>query len=978
MDGGGGGAVPEWAKIGEGLGTALAEAGFRGDVLFDWGSRVAASTDNSIYQIVPEAVVCPRDRADLRVFLAVLARPAFRDLSVTGRGGATGTNGQGLNGGIVVDFRRYMTRILAADLEAGWIEVEPGVVLDQVNAALADRGSALFFAPDTSTASRCTIGGMVSTDACGQGSRVYGKTGDNVLTLDVMLIDGAEARLRRLEGPALEALATSTEPAADALRAALEACDDGAPALKAAVPHLSRRFVGYDLINARPSPSVFDPVRLIVGSEGTLALVCSARLALTRRPIHKRLAVIAYRDFDGALASAQALLAHNPDAIESLDDTVHTLAYQGGLLDGLPERLRTPGPTGKIPVSNYVEFTDDDPIVLSGRLAALEDALRSEPSVVGWHIAKDPAEIARIWGIRKSAVGLLGGSAGRRRPVAFVEDCVVPPANLRGFVADFRALLEGEGLTFGMFGHVDVGCIHVRPALDLADAGDQARMKSISDAVVAIVRKHGGIFWGEHGKGVRGQYLPEMVGPEAYAAFARVKRAFDPRNRLNPGKLVTPEGDAAGLYKVDATPLRLPNPADDADPFADAFRCNGNAQCQAYSTSVPMCPSFKATGEKRHSPKGRADLLRAWHGLVSAGDPVAEDVAEEVYEALDGCLGCKACLSSCPIHVDVPELKSLFLDRYHQTRKRPLGDRLLAELETLGPLAARLPGLGNVLSRLGGPLTARAAGLVDLPTLSDPPLAPRLRRMRVPVVAGPSARPAPRGVFVIQDGFTSHFDAGAVEAVVGGLQALGYAPQVVALFPTGKALHVKGFRNRFLETAKAARARLDALTPGVPRVGVDPAAVLMLRQEYVQAGLAPREPVWLIQEFLAEEAKRGVAWPQAKAGGPPVRVMLHCTERTAVPTAGAQWKQVFAAIGLVAEVPEAGCCGMSGAFGHEARHRTISATLWALSWRKPVTGASGPVAATGFSCRSQAKREEGTALPHPMALLAGALAPPRR
>ncbi len=953
----------------------LRKAGFQGDIAVDEGTRTAASTDNSLYQIVPDVVAAPDDAADLACLLGVLAREAYLHLGMTPRGGGTGTNGQALNRGVIVDCRPRMRRLLALDVAAGWADVEPGMVLDELNAELAPHG--LFFPPDTSTADHCTIGGMIATDASGKGSRIYGKTGDSIMALDLLLADGSALTVER----------SSTETdgtLAPVLAAARAACDAGRDALAAHIPHLARSFVGYDLIRARPDAHRFDATRLLIGSEGTLAFITRARLKLVPRPRHRRLVVIGYRSFDAALASAESVLAFEPTAIETLDDIVHELAAAQGLLNGLPPILRQPlAPGGPIPVGNYVEFTGDDPVLLDRRVDELERALESDCDVVGWHAVSDDDDMRRLWGIRKASVGLVGSVEGRRRPVAFVEDCVVPPARMRAFVSEFRALLDREGLTYGMYGHVDVGCIHVRPALDISVAEDRDRVRRISDAVFDLVRRHGGIFWGEHGKGVRGEYLKDFVGDEAYAAFQEIKRAFDPLGRMNPGKLVDAAGDRSGIFRIDTTPMRVtnPDPGEDDPAWRHAFRCNGNAQCQSYAATVPMCPSFKATGDRRHSPKGRADLVRAWLHLQDRPQE-AERFAEVVHEALDGCLGCKACSSSCPIHVDVPEMKSRFLEDYHRTRRRPLGHHALRLLE---PNAAMASWLGGWLNGVANSSTVRALiasrlGLVDLPAWSRPSLRAALKDRGVaPIDAAQlqhlAGGRAERLVVLVPDAFTLLFDVPAFVGCYDLLTKLGYKPLVASFKPAGKPLHVKGFRPAFTKTANEfARYLRDLAASGVPLLAIEPSLVMMLRQDYrYLEGLGALPPLCLPQEFLREEIDKGTAanWPKVH-GAAVMHLFLHCTEKTALAGAGEDWRRVSEQLGVGMETVPSGCCGMAGSFGHERHHQEVSRKLFEMSWREPLERA-GHVAATGFSCRSQSHRLAGLTVPHPAAYLAANL-----
>ncbi|TMV76215.1 FAD-binding oxidoreductase, partial [Thioclava sp. BHET1] len=581
---------------------ALRAAGFRGEIETDTALRAAMSTDNSVYQISPDLIVAPFDGADLVTLLATLEAPEFDRIPVTARGGGTGTNGQSLNAGVIVDMRRHMNRLIALDAKAGWAEVEPGMVLDDLNAQI--RPSGWFFAPETSTSTRCTIGGMVSTDASGKGSRIYGKTSDNILGIELAQPQGL-----------LSSLTPAPVWAGEILAQAEVSARQGRQAFIANTPKLNRRFTGYDLERACPEGGGFEWWRLFLGAEGTLGLMSRIRVKLRRIEAEKRLLVVGFDDFRAALAAATPLIAADPTAIEVMDETVQAIADKASILDRLPPGLRAR--EGQRVAYVFIEINGDDPQAVDAKIAHCRKILAGLPGIGAIHIAADLAEIRALWAIRSAGVGLLAKVDGTARPIAFVEDTVVPPENLPAYVDEFLSVLTRNGLGFGIYGHVDVGCLHIRPALNIDTETDRATLVAVSDAVFALTRKYGGIFWGEHGKGVRGAYLRDWIGPEAYRALQGIKAAFDPRGRFNPGKLVTNDTPIMGIA---TTPFRKVN-APEGDPLQRAFRCNGNAQCLSYAASTPMCPSFKASADVRHSPKGRADALRAWHRARAENGP---------------------------------------------------------------------------------------------------------------------------------------------------------------------------------------------------------------------------------------------------------------------------------------------------------------------------------------------------------------------
>lgn len=926
------------------LPEALAAAGYRGDVLSGRADTAPFATDNSIYRIAPDLVLAPRDAADVGLLMQVMAAPRFGSLPVTARGGGTGTNGQSLNRGVIVNFQKYMHRTLAVNVKEGWADVEPGVVPEDLNAELAEHG--LWFGATTSTATRCSIGGMVATDASGKGSRHHGKTGDNILGLNVVLSDGTEISSL---SPLPDHLEPRMERAGKAIRAVRED-------FIAKVPRLSRRFTGYDFERAiRPDGSL-DWRWLVVGAEGTLGLVTRIRLRLKSRPAATGLAVIAFATVEQALEAGQPLLEHDPSAIEIMDDTVFRMASETGLLSSLPPTLYKPGLT---PALCYVEAEGASESAVKALLGAVLDTAATLPGYLGSHLGRDRDETAGLWSVRASSVALVTRNVGRRLPVAFVEDCMVPLAELAAFTRAFTEGLKQRGLHFGMYGHVDVGCIHIRPALDLSDQADQAMLLEISEMVFALTRKHGGIFWGEHGKGVRGEWLTRMLGPDISDAMLAVRAAFDPMLRMNPGKLVdSPDR----LWRIDATPLREVAPPADA-PLPSAFYCNGNAECLSVAAGQAMCPSFRATRDLRLSPKGRADTLRDWQ-LARVAEPAAARAMEPALRSsLDLCLACKACTANCQAAVDIPEMRSRFLDLAGPGNGSRAEERVFVLLEAAAPALAAARKLAAPLSRLAMPAIARGLALRDLPALDAS--APDLPVLSARGAAGQDL--PPEALLLLPDPFTLLFDSDALSDIARGLRRLGYQPWLARLPSGGKAAHNFGDRRRFAARAQALDGALAALSAlGRPMVAADPSLLATVTRDHAHLGLGAHG-LLSIPAFLVAEAG-AASWPRLSGR---LRVLLHCNEVLPGNPVAREWQKIGHALGVEIEASGGICCGMAGHFGHQERHLEISRSIYDASWRDRVGNDDGQVTScSGFSCRCQVQRMSSVTVRHPLAAIA--------
>lgn len=991
--------------------TALRASNFSGDIETSYASRFSLATDNSIYQSLPQAVVLPKSTDDLVMLSKLADKTEFTNVRFSARGGGTGTNGQSLTTGLIVDLSRHMNQILEFNEQERWVRVQAGVVKDQLNAFLKPFG--FFFAPDLSTSNRATVGGMINTDASGQGSLVYGKTSDHVLGLRSILADGTTLDTEQMSLADAELKATQDNSIGKIYRQVLSSCRDNRQAILEKFPRLNRFLTGYDLENVFDQDvTQFDLGRVITGSEGSLAFVAEAKLNVTPIAKFKALVNVKYNSFESALRNSPFLVEADATSVETIDNKVLNLAREDIIWHSVAHLIEDV-PGKEMDGINIVEFNSEDEDEIKQKIAVLSERLdelvEQNKGVIGYQVTYDLPSIQTIYAMRKKAVGLLGNTKGRRKPLAFAEDTAVPPENLADFIVEFRQLLDGYGLHYGMFGHVDAGVLHVRPALDMCEPEHEKTLREVSDKVVELTAKYRGLMWGEHGKGYRSEYGPEFFGEALFAELRKIKAAFDPFNKMNPGKICTPIESEESLVSVDSTKRGYYDrqiPIEVRDSVEQAMTCNGNGLCFNWETSSPMCPSFKVTRDRRHSPKGRAGLMREWlrqlsnqgvdfnqletqlsNSKASLGamfkriannrqrDKGAYDYSHEVMESMDECLACKACSSACPIKVDVPTFRARFLQVYYSRYQRPIKDYLVGSIEQSAPLMAKAPRLMNAL--VGNPLSQavikKILGYVDTPLLSYPTLQQSVGSLNVldwdldRIQAMPESE-REKLVAIVQDPFTSFYDAEVVKDWIKLILKLGYTPLLLPFKPNGKPEHVKGFLQKFANTAKdGAEFLTQVQSLGIQLVGTDPSLVLCYRDEYAKTlGEALGEfNVQLPHEWLSN-----IELPTLEQTEVEYQLFAHCSEKTAIPTTHAMWQQIFTKLGAKLTPVAVGCCGMAGTYGHEKSHLENSKGLYELSWKDKVENApQTQVLATGYSCRSQVKRLSAFKPKHPVQAL---------
>jgi FAD/FMN-containing dehydrogenase/Fe-S oxidoreductase len=1026
--------------------SSLKNKSFTGDINASYSARLSVATDNSIYQQLPQLVIHPRTKADITILAKTASEALYSSIKFSARGGGTGTNGQSLTPGVVVDLSKYMNKVLEINVEEKWVRVEAGVVKDQLNDYLRPHG--FFFAPDLSTSNRATIGGMINTDASGQGSLVYGKTSNHVLALESVLANGdvlntEPMNIAQAKALALEEGNEHATSHAKIMGQVLNSSIENRDLVLEKFPRLNRFLTGYDLENVLITDDKgviagVDLSRLITGSEGSLAFVCEAKLNINPIRVAKTLINIKYDSFDSALRHSPSLVKAKATSVETIDSRVLNLAKQDIVWHSVSD-LITDVPGKVMDGINVVEYNGDSVEGLAAQVGELtskldqlisadnSDNALSNRGVIGYQVTSDLGSINKIYAMRKKAVGLLGKAEGSQKPLAFAEDTAVPPENLADYIAEFRLLLDGYGLNYGMFGHVDAGVLHVRPALDMCDPEQEKLLRTISDEVVKLTAKYGGLMWGEHGKGYRSEYGPDFFGEHLFNELRKIKAVFDPFNKMNPGKICTPIDSNDKLVSVDDTKRGTFDrqiPITVKESFTAAMDCNGNGLCFNYDADSPMCPSSKITRDRRHSPKGRAGLMREWLRLLEKqgvdilsledsintsksifsvkeilsnaaekirlnfiSKPVEDDngngdFSHEVMEAMQGCLACKACASQCPIKVDVPDFRARFINIYYSRYARPLKDHLVANVEILAPLMAKVPKIVNAVlnTKAYDKLSAKTIGYVNTPLLSVPTLKKQVK------VSGYSGFDLAKlqaltdeqrkgYVLIVQDPFTSFYDAKTVHSMMALIKKLGLEPILLPFKPNGKAQHVKGFLKRFAKTAKSSSDFLNQLTQlDMPMLGMDASMVLCYRDEYAKTLEDKRGDfsVLLAHEWLLDFIQKDVDFKTKLATtdlskDKPFKLFAHCTEKTALVNSENEWQAIFEHFGLPLEKVAVGCCGMAGTYGHEKANLDNSKGLFELSWESKLeTLSSEQVLATGFSCRSQVKRFSDKKARHPV------------
>ena len=1004
------GTVPPPNEVCEQLARRL-QRETQGELLFDAASRGRYATDASIYQIMPVGVLVPKTPEDVANAIAI-AREL--QVPVLPRGGGTSQCGQTTGAALVIDCSKHLRRVLQVDPADRVAVVEPGLVLDHLNAGLKQHG--LWYPVDVSTSAQATLGGMAGNNSCGSRSIAYGNMVHNVIGAEAWLSDGELLRFGRVDqatGRAAQ-LAAFVKGLAETHRAQIEAH----------WPQVLRRVAGYNLDIFHPQserPYTADGhvnlAQLLVGAEGTLAFTKSLTLRLAPLPKAKVLGVVNFGRFHDAMASAQHIVKLGPTAVELVDRTMVELALTN---PAFAPTMRTAliAQQGRTPDAILlVEFAGDDRAVLLTQLQRLVE-LMGDLGHPG-SVVEMPDETAQkaLWEVRKAGLNIMMSLKGDGKPVSFIEDCAVPLQHLADYTDALTEVFARHGTRGTWYAHASVGTLHVRPILDMRTSGAQ-KMRAIAEEAAVLVRKYKGAFSGEHGDGLcRGEWIEWQFGPAINQAFRAIKQQMDPAGLFNPGKIIDPpKMDDGALFRF--SPATAPRPYKrielkpvldwsawnvNADPVTEQTTapgtggdttgglakavemCNNNGHCRKFDAGT-MCPSYRVTRDEQHLTRGRANTLRLALSGQLGPDAFTGDA---VREAMDLCVSCKGCKRDCPTGVDMARMKVEWLAHDRQRHGHTLKDHLIGRLPDYAAWASRLPWLANLREALPGArwLTERWLGLSAkraLPrwrsdtfwrTRDEASFATREQTL----AAGPA-----KAAVLFVDTFNGHFEGENAHAAAKVLKAAGYAVHTV----TKGGGHVCCGRTYLsagmVDQARAKAAELvDALLPfaqaGIAIVGLEPSCLLTLRDEALALGLGERAEVvskqaLLFEEFLAREAKAGRLALKLEAIDRPLLLHGHCHQKAF--GAVSPILDVLELIpGAKPQLIESSCCGMAGSFGYEAKHHAVSMQMAEAALLPAIRAQPDAiVVADGTSCRHQIHDGTGRTARHVACVLADALA----
>ena len=930
-----------------------------GEVRFDAVSRMQYSTDASIYQIEPLGVVIPRRPEDV---IATVEVACQHGVPVLPRGGGTGLAGQTIGRAIIIDMSNHMHEVLECNTAEQWAWVQPGLVQDELNAYLRPHG--FLFGPDTSTSNRATIGGMIGNNSAGARSILYGKTIDHVLEVKAVLSDGSTAWFGPVDKAMLEQKMRGNTLEAQIYRDIVRLAQDNREAILERYPKILRRVSGYNLDEfLRDGP--VNIAKMLVGSEGTLAVVTAAKMRLEPRPKATGLLAVHFDDMIASVEATNAILPFQPSAIEMIDRQIIDAARVSKELAG-----SMPFVQGHPDALLAVEFYADSAAEAADKVEKLEAQLRRDKWGYAYTKALTPQEQANVWKVRKAGLGLLMSTRDERKPIAFIEDTAVDPARLPDFLRRFRQIIADHDTTAGYYGHASVGCLHIRPGINLKKQSEVDKMVAMMGEISDLVLEYGGCMSGEHGDGLARSWLNEKhFGPTLYKAFKDVKRAFDPHNRMNPGKVVDGPSPRENLrhgpsYQAINLKTHLDFRRDGG--FETAIdMCNGNGECRKL-TEGTMCPSYMATRDEKHSTRGRANMLRA---ILSGRLPQEEFTGKGLYDALDLCLECKACKTECPSNVDMAKLKYEFLSHYYARHGTPWRARLFANIALLSHLGQMTAPVSNWLARsaLGKWFQSRL-GIAPQRTL------PAFARETFSTWFQRHSRrtPATRGkVVLFHDTFVEYNYPEVGQAATQLLEAAGFEVVLVARECCGRPAISKG---QLDIGTTFAQHNIRLLAPyarqGVPILGIEPSCILTLREDYLD--LVPGEEASLvaqhvltIDEFLFQLHQKGELELEFTSAPKQLLFHGHCHQKALVGSAPTLAVLRLPSGYQVQEIAS-GCCGMAGSFGYEAEHYEVSMQIGSQRLFPAVQAAAADVdiVANGISCRQQIQHATGRQARH--------------
>ncbi|MEQ8525128.1 FAD-linked oxidase C-terminal domain-containing protein [Gracilimonas sp.] len=936
-------------------------------------TRQLYAQDASMYEEFPEGVSFPKSGDDIQQLVKKANEHKF---TITARSAGTSLAGQTTGGGVIMDVSRYMDQILHLDAENKKAHVQPGVIRDTLNREAAKHQ--LLFGPDTATTNRCMTGGMIGNNSSGSFSIKYKTTREHTLEIEAVLSDGSKAVFKPLSAQELEKRKKQDSLEGYIYRSMLKLIEQNRELIQNSYPHpdIIRRNTGYALDKLcemqpfNPEGRKFNLCELLCGSEGTLAMTVSAKLNLSSLDKHKLVVVPQFETIEEAMRAAVEIVSFDPAAVELVDYII--LNATKGNIEQRKNRFFLDGEPKYILIT---QFEGNDLEELQKRAENLSAKLKEKSLGYAYPIIKEADKMKRVWDLRKAGLGLLMGLGSDGRSPSFCEDTAVRVQDLPEYVNEFRAILNKHNTKCVFYAHASVGELHLRPQIDITTDTGLNTMKTMAGEIADLVKKYNGSLSGEHGDGrVRAPYIEKILGKEMLPVLQQVKEIWDPGYIFNPGKIVKPKPIDQDLRFSPSYKKPKPDTVlawrKEGDFGSSMELCNGAGVCRKLAESGgTMCPSYMATKNEKDSTRGRANVFRQ----VFAGENPKGYESEELKEALDLCLSCKACKSECPANVDMAKMKTEFMNGWHQKNGSTLKERFFSDAAKVFPLASLTPKISNKVadSAVGKKVLENIFGIDsrrDLPKFADQTFRSWFKKH-----SRNGAVKSEEKVVLFADVFTNYNDPDIGKAAVAVLESMGYEVLVPNTMETGRPQLSKGFLDEAQAICwKVLKEFKEYVEAGVPVVGLEPSEILTVRDEFLELCTDEQLPIaeklaeqsFLFEEFVANNKSRLSSKDQDKT----VTLHGHCHAKALVgndPTV-----EALTAAGYKVEVLETGCCGMAGSFGYEKEHYEVSQDIGQLVLFPALKERENPlVCAPGFSCRHQIKDGVNIKSFHPAELI---------